>query len=615
METTTDVARVSQGKQHRSTGAVLAAVTLGFAVVQLDVSVVNVAVKSIGVALGGGVASVQWVVDAYTLTFAAFILSAGGLGDRIGARRVLLGGFAMFTLASVACGVAPSIGFLVAARAVQGIGAAALGACSLALLNHSFPGPAARGRAIAVWAAGGTGAMAAGPVVGGLLIAAAGWRWIFLINVPLGVAGAWLTARYGNETTRARDRGVDLPGQAAAVVALTALAAATIEAGSRGLGAPLVVGGYAVAVVAGVVFAAVEARRARPMLPMMLFRSREFSVTVVVGLLINVVFYGLYFSVSLYVQRQEHLSPLVTGLAFVPVLAGVMAGNVAARRFPAARGAIAAGAVAMAAGCAGLLVAGAVSSAGPGVTIAGLTVTGVGGGLIVPAITSALLGSVDPSFSGIASGTLTAMRQVGSVLGVALLGSLLASQGAVNGLRAGCVIGVGLAACVAGLSLCLPRSRLARVLPRVLPRVLHSGAARGVEDAEHAKRVRAGVLQAVLSVRGQIDGDPRADRDFGTVAVDHAVAGQHVHHLVVGVVVRGRPARRYLADELRERQPRTQQHPELPVSGPFHRAVCQRYHPHRRVTVRGSAVRGGAVRGGRIRVKARDQDLRRLLGK
>jgi DHA2 family methylenomycin A resistance protein-like MFS transporter len=459
-----DETRVSSGRQTHSTAAVLAAVTLGFAVVQLDVSVVNVAVKSIGAALGGGVAGVQWVVDAYTLTFAAFILSAGGLGDRTGARRVLIGGFGLFTLASVACGAAPSIGFLVAARAVQGIGAAALGACSLALLNHTFPGHAARARAIAVWAAGGTGAMAAGPVIGGLLIAAAGWRWIFFINVPLGVTGAWLTARHGRETSRARDRGVDLPGQAAAVVALIALAGATIEAGSRGLGAPPVIAGYAVAVLAGLIFAGVETRRARPMLPMTLFRSREFSVTVVVGLLINVVFYGLYFSVSLYVQRQEHLSPLVTGLAFVPVLAGVMAGNFAVRLFRAARIAIATGALLMAAGCAGLFVAGAVSATGPGatgpgVTMAGLTVTGIGAGLIVPAITSALLGSVDPSFSGIASGTLTAMRQVGSVLGVALLGSLLASQGAVNGLRAGCVIGVGLAVCAAGLSRCLPRSR------------------------------------------------------------------------------------------------------------------------------------------------------------
>jgi MFS transporter, DHA2 family, methylenomycin A resistance protein len=586
--------RVSSGRQTHSTGALLAAVTLGFAVVQLDVSVVNVAVKSIGAALGGGVAGVQWVVDAYTLTFAAFILSAGGLGDRIGARRVLIGGFGLFTLASVACGAAPSIGFLVAARAVQGIGAAALGACSLALLNHSFPGPAARARAIAVWAAGGTGAMAAGPVVGGLLIAAAGWRWIFFINVPLGMTGAWLTARHGRETTRARDRGVDLPGQAAAVVALTALAGATIEAGSLGLGAPPVLAGYAIAVAAGAVFAAVETRRARPMLPMVLFRSREFTVTVVVGLLINVVFYGLLFSISLYVQRQEHLSPLVTGLAFVPVLAGVMAGNFAARLFRAARGAIVTGALLMTAGCAGLGAAGS-GAIGPGVMMAGLTVTGLGTGLIVPAITSALLGSVDPSFSGIASGTLTAMRQVGSVLGVALLGSLLASQGAVNGLRTGCAIGVGLAVCVAGLSRCLPRPELARVLDR--------RAARGMEHAEHPKHLGAGVLQAVPGVRGQVDGDPPADRGLGAVAVDHAVAGQHVHHLVVGVVMRGRPARRDLADELRERQPGTQQHPELPVAGLFHRAVRQRYHSHRR----------GAVRGG-IRVNARGQDLRQLLG-
>jgi len=434
------------------------AVTLGFAMVQLDVSVVNVAVKAIGASFGSGVSGLQWVVDAYTLTFAAFILSAGALGDRIGARRTLLGGFVLFTLASVLCGAAPSVLVLVVARAVQGVGAAALGACSLALLNHTFAGGVERARAIRWWAVGGSIAMATGPVAGGVLIAAVDWRLIFFINVPVGVVGYWLTARYGRETPRALDRGVDLPGQLAGVVALTALAGAVIEGGARGFGAPLVVAGYFVAALAGVVFVLLERRSARVMLPLSLFRSRVFSVTAGVGLLINVAFYGLYFSVSLYLQRAEHLSPLVTGLSFLPILVGVGASNLLAGRIAAsfgARRALITGAVLMGAGS-GLQLA-AVSEP-VWVAVLALTVTGAGIGLIVPVITAELMGTVDPSRSGIASGTLTALRQTGSVLGVALFGSLLGGFGLTGGLRAGAMVACGLAVFVACLSLVLRRS-------------------------------------------------------------------------------------------------------------------------------------------------------------
>lgn len=452
----TEVAEVS-GDSGRG-GArtwVLVAVTLGFAMVQLDVSVVNVAVKAIGASFGGGVSGLQWVVDGYTLTFAAFILSAGALGDRIGARRTLLGGFVLFTVASVLCGAAPSVVFLVVARTVQGVGAAALGACSLALLNHTFAGGAERARAIRWWAVGGSIAMATGPVAGGVLIATVGWRLIFFINVPAGLTGYWLTARYGRETPRALDRGVDLPGQLAAVVALTALAGAVIEGGARGFGAPLVVAGYVVAVAAGAAFVLLERRSVRVMLPLWLFRSRAFSVNAGVGLLINVAFYGLYFSVSLYLQRVERLSPLATGLSFLPILVGVGASNVLAGRLAEAFGvrrALIAGAVPMGAGSGVLL--GAV----PGpvwVAIVAMTVAGSGIGLIVPVITAALMGSVDPSRSGIASGTLTALRQTGSVLGVALFGSLLGGFGLTGGLRVDCVVACGLAVCVACLSLAL----------------------------------------------------------------------------------------------------------------------------------------------------------------
>jgi MFS transporter, DHA2 family, methylenomycin A resistance protein len=416
--------------------------------IQLDVSIVNLAVKSIGVALGGGVAGLQWVVDGYTLTFAALILPAGALGDRRGTKLVLLGGFIIFTVASVACGLVPTIGALIAARAVQGIGAAALGACSLALLNHTFPGTGERARAVGTWAAAGAATLAAGPLIGGLLIAAAGWRTIFFINVLLGAAGWWLTKRYAAETPPARDRGVDLPGQLAAVVALTALAGATIEAGSKGFGAPLVIGGYLLAALASMVFVAVERTRARPMLSPRLFRSGTFTSAVCIGLLVNVVFYGLIFAFSLFLQRHAGLSPLSAGLAFLPGTLVIMASDLIAGRTIAAfgaRGVSVGGALVMGAGCLTMFILlSAHTSALVAALVAALSVTGLGIGLVVPAITSALLGSVEQSQSGIASGALTAFRQTGSVLGVALYGSLLAAKGSTAGLRTACAISAGL---------------------------------------------------------------------------------------------------------------------------------------------------------------------------
>jgi MFS transporter, DHA2 family, methylenomycin A resistance protein len=426
----------------RSRWPVLAAATLGIAVIQLDVSVVNVAVRALATGLGAGVGGVQWVVDAYTLTFAALILSAGALGDRTGSRRVLLAGFVVFIAASAACGASVSVGMLVAARLVQGAGAAALGACSLALLSHTFTAPGERARAVGIWAAGGSAALAAGPLTGGVLIALLNWRAIFFINVPLGLAGCWLLWRYAAETPVARDRAVDLPGQVLAVAALVALAWSTITAGSRGFGSWPVLAGYAAALAAGSSFVLLERRRKRPMVPVRLMRSPE----VVIGFGISVVFYGLIFALSLFLQRRDGLSALAAGLAFLPAMLGIMTSNVLGTRLLGGRvlggravvaGAVLMGAVLMGAGCLMMLACSALP-----VLIIGLSVTGLGIGLIVPAITSSLLGSVDRSRAGVASGTLTAFRQTGSMLGVALFGSLVAGHGVAAGLRTGCVLSV-----------------------------------------------------------------------------------------------------------------------------------------------------------------------------
>ena len=429
-----------------ATSLTLAAMSLGYGVVQLDVTIVNTAITSIGSSLGGGVAELQWVISAYTIAFAAFILTAGALGDRIGAKRVFMTGFAVFTAASVVCALAPNATVLIAARGVQGLGAAILVPNSLALLSHTYADEKRRGRAVGIWAAGASLALTAGPLVGGALIALVGWRSIFLVNLPIGLAGLWLTWTYASDTPRSSQREIDLPGQIAAIAALGCLAGALIEGGSLGWGHPAVIAGFAASAMLAVLFVLQERRAAQPMLPLSLFGHRAFALTSLVGLLVNIAFYGLIFVFSLYFQNVNGMSPFMTGLAFVPMMGAVLPVNLVAARVAERIGApvtIAAGAVMAAAGCLALL--GIQPGTSYWATCAQLIVVGAGLGLLVPPLTSTLLGSVEKSRSGIAAGTLNATRQTGSVLGVALFGSLIGQSGAfIAGAHASLMISAGL---------------------------------------------------------------------------------------------------------------------------------------------------------------------------
>ncbi|MGO9543716.1 MAG: MFS transporter [Rhodomicrobium sp.] len=399
--------------------------SLGYGVVQLDVTIVNTALHAIGSSLGGGVAGLQWIVSAYTIAFAAFILTAGALGDRIGAKKLFMTGFAIFTLFSLACALAPSTGFLIAARGGQGLGAAILVPNSLALLNHAFPGTKERNRAVGSWAAGASLALTAGPFAGGTLIALAGWRSIFLVNLPIGLGGLWLTWRYVSETPGSRGRQLDLTGQGLAIVSLGCLAGAIIEAGALGINNAYVLAAFAVFAVSSTLFLLREARTAQPMLPLSLFAHRMFALTSLIGLLVNIAFYGLIFVLSLYFQTVEGRSAFETGLAFVPMMGVVLPANLLAARMSerfGAPAAISAGAAISAAGCAALW--GIADSTPYWALAVQLIAIGGGLGLLVPPLTSTLLGSVDKSRSGIAAGVLNATRQTGSVIGVALFGAL-----------------------------------------------------------------------------------------------------------------------------------------------------------------------------------------------
>jgi DHA2 family methylenomycin A resistance protein-like MFS transporter len=440
MEQTLFQRRTLVTREHQRFGSkrlLLTATSLGFVVVQLDVTIVNVALQKIGASFGGSVSSLQWIVNAYTLAFAALILTAGALGDRFGAKRIFIAGFAIFTAASLACGLATTLTLLVVARATQGVAAALLVPCSLALLNHAFPEDRERARAVSIWAAGASVALAAGPVAGGVLIAAIGWRSIFFINLPVGLLGIWLVSRQARETTASRNRGLDLLGQLLAILALADLAAVTIEGGQLGWTQPLILTGFGLFAVAAAAFILVEAKTGSPMLPLHLFRDRTFSVATTIGWMINIVFYGLIFVLSLFFQRTQHYSALRTGLAFLPMTGIVLAANLISGRTTARVGAripILIGQTVALAGCGALLL---IEQGVPYWQLAGqMLAIGAGIGLTVPAMTSALLKTVDKSQSGIAAGVLNSSRQAGSVIGVALFGSLIAQQGhLVRGLR------------------------------------------------------------------------------------------------------------------------------------------------------------------------------------
>jgi len=447
--------RVSHGIQDASSsGFTLAAAVLGFFMITLDAVVVNVALPSIRAGLGGGITGLQWVVDGYTLMFAALLLSAGSLSDRIGARRAFGAGLAVFVIASVACGLASGIGALVTARFVQGAGAAVMMPASMALIGQAYPDPARRARAVAVWAMGGAVASSSGPLLGGVLTLVS-WRLIFFINVPAGAVTLLLLAQVLASARRAVP--FDWAGQIAAVLAMGGLTYGAIEAGAAGFSAPRVVAAFVVAVVALAAFLAAQARGAHPMAPLDLFRSRTVAVPVAVGFAFIVGYYGLPFVMSLYLQQLRGLSPLGTGVTFLPMmLIGAALTPFSARIAERlrARVLITAGLVVM---TVGLVILAVVPSSAPVWALAGLMVlVGLAGPLVMPPVTAVLLNSVPAHRAGVASGVFNTSRQIGGALAVAVFGALLANRASfLHGVRASLLIAAMVALGAAAASLLL----------------------------------------------------------------------------------------------------------------------------------------------------------------
>ena len=407
------------------------ATCLGFFVVLMDVSVVNVALQALRVSLHADVTALQWVINAYALVFAALLLMAGTLGDRLGAKRVFMLGYAVFSLASLGCGFAQGLGELIGWRLVQGVGAALLVPTSLSLLQQAFVDDRARSRAVGWWGAGGGIALAAGPVLGGLLIATLGWRSLFFINVPIGLLGLWLTARHAPASHVQPERSLDLPGQLAAMLTLASLTFALTQASQLGWGSPVILGFFLVGALLGGLFVWLQAHVARPMLPLTLFRDPVLCSATAIGLLANLVFYGMVFALSLYFQSIEHFSAEQTGLAFLPMMAVLMGMNILAGRLSGRierRTLASAGLLMSAAGY--LLMLPALAAQAYVWCVLPMLLAGGGIALAIPTITSATLAAVPGHQAGIASGLLNAARQVGGIIGVAVFGYLVRATSA-----------------------------------------------------------------------------------------------------------------------------------------------------------------------------------------
>jgi len=431
-------------RRRRTTA--LVALALAFGLVQLDATIVNVALQSLRAGLGGGVDAAQWVIDAYAVPFAACMLTAGAVGDRHGHRRTCVTGFALFGLASAAAALAGGWPLLIAARAFQGIGAAIMLPASLAMVTELYADPRERARALGIWGGVATLGFAAGPLVGGILLTVAGWPAIFWINVPLAALIGGTIALLG-PADRPRPRRIHPLGTALGMLALALLTAGIIEAGDAypATAAVLLIGGAAT----GVAFVGVERRSAHPLLPADVLATSAFRWSLANGFLFNFALYGVLLCVSLALQSAYRFSALAGGLAVLPMalvvavaatISGLLAATFGPRR-PMLVGFGGAGVGATAIAVGGLL-------GSPAVIIIGLAGTGLCA-LAMPAMTSVALEVAPARHAGLASGSLNTARQIGGAVGVAILGALLNAGGERTGFAT--ALAVSAVACGFGL--------------------------------------------------------------------------------------------------------------------------------------------------------------------
>lgn len=407
----------------------LITVALGFVMAMLDVTVVNVALSHIQTRLAIPLSGLVWVVDGYTLTFAALLLVGGALANRYGARTAYMAGLALFIVASLLCGIAPSGGALVAARLLQGAGAALFMPSSLSLLSQAYPDNTTRVKVLGLWSAIVSVAAAMGPLVGGVVISTLGWRSIFLLNVPIGLVGLVLTQWCLAPSPRHR-QALNPAGHGLGVVALAALSFALIEGASYGWTSAPIVATAVLALAAGAGFVARERRSTTPIIARDLFHDARFPAANVIGFLINLGAYGQFFLISLYLQQARGADAWHTGLDLLPLMGvftigSLLSGRIAARwgaRPPMLAGLLASGTLTLA------LTAVSTHIAYPLFAL-GLAAANLGVGIAVPAMTGVVMQVAGQAHANIAAAALNANRQVGALIGVAIMGAVLHTSG------------------------------------------------------------------------------------------------------------------------------------------------------------------------------------------
>jgi EmrB/QacA subfamily drug resistance transporter len=405
------------------------AVALATFMTYLDNNIINVAIPAIEQDLHLTTSGLEWVVSSYILVFASLLLAGGRLADVWGRKRLFLIGLSIFTVASLAAGLAGNVDVLVISRAIQGLGAALVTPTTLAIISATFTEGRQRAAAVGVWSAVGALALAVGPLLGGLLSQYLSWGWIFFINVPVGLATLVLAAFAISESREASaPRRIDLPGVITSAAALFALTFALIEGQDRGWTSPLILTCFAVAAVLGVIFVQLELRVAAPMVKMSLFRERVFSGGLIALMMWAFGLFGIYFFTSLYLQGVLGFSPTEAGAAFVPMALLMAAGAVISERVSHRLGAHRVVAVAM------LLMAGGIASvsllgpdAGFWSLMPSFAVIGIGGGLTVP-LTSSVLDAMPRAEAGVASGIFNASREVAGLLGITVIGAVLTAR-------------------------------------------------------------------------------------------------------------------------------------------------------------------------------------------
>jgi len=406
----------------------LGAVSVGLFMIMLDNTIVNVALPSIRRSLDMSLSELEWIVAGYALTFAAFMLTGGKLADYLGRRLIFMAGLVVFTGASLACGLAPNGGFLIGARVVQGLGGALMNPSTLSIITATFP-PRERGKAIGIWAGVSAMALAIGPLVGGLLSEHANWNWIFFINVPIGVAG-FVTAPIFIEETRdsSHEQRLDIPGLVASAVGLFSLTYAFIEANNYGWTSGRILGAFAIAVVALIVFVLLERHQRIPMLDLSLFRNRTFGGANAAMLFVGLAMFGTFFFVSIYMQQVLRYSPVQAGATFLPMtfLVILLAPRTGALADRFGSRWLVGGGMAL---LAGMLLY--YSRLGLHESfwslLPGLVMGGIGMAMTMTPTTAAAMSAVAADKAGVGSAVLNSSRQVGGSLGLAVMGAIVAS--------------------------------------------------------------------------------------------------------------------------------------------------------------------------------------------